>query len=102
MLSIHAMGNSFTLSPNQEFKPMLRMSFVDSYDDNGNFTADVTVEYLTPTDDWRYVSRKEIEKSSGTYEIKGDKLYILVIKLLQKLMMLIFLQFRYLKLWMVS
>lgn len=75
MLSIHAMGNSFTLSPDQEFKPMLRMSFVDSYDDNGNFTADVTVEYLTPTDDWRYVSRKEIEKSSGTYEIKGDKLY---------------------------
>ncbi len=75
MLSIHSMGEAFTLSPDKEFTPMLRMSFTDSYDDNRNFTADVMVEYLTPTDDWRYVSRKEIEKSSGTYEIKGDKLY---------------------------
>ena len=44
--------------------------------DKKEFTATMKVRYLTPlADDWKVVSRKDIEKSTGTYEIKNDKLY---------------------------
>lgn len=77
MLSKHSMGNSISLSPDKEFKPMVRALFTDGLDeDSGKFTAELVIEYLTgKPDDWRYVLRKDLEKSSGTYEIKGDKLY---------------------------
>lgn len=77
MKRIHGMGDSYSLSPDKEFTPMLMAIFTDDLDEeNSKFTAKLEVVYLTPMpDDWRYVLRNEIEKSSGTYEIKDDKLY---------------------------
>ena len=44
--------------------------------ENQKFTATLEVRYLTPMpNEWKVVSRKEIEKSTGTYEIKDGKLY---------------------------
>lgn len=77
MKKVHGMNNIVSLSPDKEFTPMLRVIFTDDIDEeNEKFTATLNVEYLTPApDDWKYVLRKEIENSSGTYEIKDDKLY---------------------------
>lgn len=74
---VHGMGNGFSLSEDKEFTPMLTVRFVDDFDEkNQKFTATMLVEYLTPIpNEWRYVYRNTIEDSSGTYEIKGDKLY---------------------------
>ena len=77
MLSRHVMGDSISLSPDKEFKPMVRAVFTDGLDEErGKFTAELVIEYLTSKpDDWRFVLRKDLEKSSGIYEIKGNKLY---------------------------
>lgn len=73
----HTLGGKFSLSPDKEFTPMLRISFLSDVDmKKEKFEATMKVEYLTPIPNvWDRVSRKEIEESSGIYEIKDNKLY---------------------------
>lgn len=73
----HTLNDSYSLSEDKEFSPILVVSFLDSIDiKNQKFTATMKVDYLSPIPNVRkYVSRKELEQSSGTYEIKDNKLY---------------------------
>ena len=50
------------------------ITFIDGID-NGLFTVKLNIEYLTLNDDKTRVLNKVLEYSSGTYEIKDDKLY---------------------------
>lgn len=65
------------LSEDTEFIPRLVVGFLDDVDlDSRTFTASLYAYYLTPiSNNWESLKRKELEKSSGIYEIKGDKLY---------------------------
>jgi len=75
---LHALnGEGFSLSEEKKFTPRLVVSFLDNIDiEQQEFTATLEVRYLSPIpNEWKVVARKEIEKSSGTYEIKDDKLY---------------------------
>ena len=73
----HAMSDRISLSENQEFTPRLSITFLDDIDGkNQTFTASMNVEYLSPIPNvWDRISRKEIENSKGTYEIKDNLLY---------------------------
>lgn len=79
-------GDGFSLSENKEFIPRLVVSFLDDIDiDKQEFTATLEISYLTPIpNDWKVVARKEIEKSTGIYEIKDDKLYYYRTDILEK------------------
>lgn len=70
-------GEGFSLSEDKKFKPRLVVAFLDDINmDKQEFTATLEVRYFSPVpNEWKVVARKEIEKSSGTYEIKNDKLY---------------------------
>lgn len=70
-------GAGFSLSEDKEFIPRLVVSFLDDIDiDKQEFTANLEIRYLSPIpNNWKVVARKEIERSSGIYEIKDDKLY---------------------------
>ena len=70
-------GEGFSLSEDKEFTPRLVISFLDDIDmEKQKFTATLEISYLSPIpNEWKVVARKEIEKSTGTYEIKDDKLY---------------------------
>lgn len=73
----HTLNDKILLSEDKEFVPILVVSFLDDINmENQEFTATLEVRYLTPIpDEWKVVSRKEIEKSTGTYEIRNSKLY---------------------------
>ena len=73
----HTLNSNISLSKDKAFTPLLVVGFLDDINmDKKEFTATMKVRYLTPiADDWKVVSRKDIEKSTGTYEIKNDKLY---------------------------
>lgn len=70
-------NDKISLSEDKEFTPLLVVSFLDDINmEKQKFTATLEVRYLTPMpNEWKVVSRKEIEKSTGTYEIKDGKLY---------------------------
>lgn len=70
-------GEGFKLSEDTKFTPRLVVGFLDDVDlDSKAFTASLHAYYLTPSENsWKVVYRKELETSSGTYEIKGDELY---------------------------
>lgn len=73
----HGMNNKYSISEDKEFTPILVVGFLDDVDiKKQKFTATMKVEYLYPIPNvWQYVSKKEIEQSSGIYEIKDNKLY---------------------------
>lgn len=77
LLRYRTFGFDFSLSPDEEFTPRLTITFIDEIDiKNEKFIATMKVEYLSPIPNvWDSVSRKELEKSSGVYEIKDNKLY---------------------------
>lgn len=79
-------GETISLSKDRKFTPRLVVSFLDDIDiDKQEFTATLEIRYLTPIpNEWKVVSRKEIEKSAGTYEIKEDKLYYYRTDILEK------------------
>ena len=62
------------------------VGFLDDVDlDDKTFSASLHAYYLTPNkESWKSVFKKELETSSGTYEIKGDKLYYTREKIDQK------------------
>jgi len=83
----HTMNEEgISLSKDKKLKPRLTISFLDDINmDKQEFTATLNINYLSPVpNEWKIVARKEIEKSSGTYEIKGDKLYYYRTKILAK------------------
>ncbi|HIU40185.1 MAG TPA: hypothetical protein IAB68_02650 [Candidatus Aphodocola excrementigallinarum] len=79
-------GEGFKLSEDEEFTPRLVVGFLDDVDlDDKTFSASLHAYYLTPNkESWKSVFKKELETSSGTYEIKGDKLYYTREKIDQK------------------
>lgn len=82
----HTNGDTFLLSKDKEFTPRLVVSFLDGINiDKQEFTATLEIRYLTPiSNEWKAVAKKEIEKSTGIYEIKGDKLYYYRTDILEK------------------
>ncbi len=70
-------GEGYKLSEGVEFKPKLVVAFLDNTDiKNQEFKAKLDVYYLSPIpNEWKYISKKVIESSTGTFEIKDDKLY---------------------------
>ncbi len=79
-------NDKVSLSEGKEFTPLLIVSFLDDIDmENHKFTATLEVRYLTPLpNEWKLISEKEIEKSTGTYEIKDGKLYYTRVNIEQK------------------
>lgn len=67
----------FSLSEIKEFTPRLVVAFLDGINfKNKEFTAKLEVKYLySISNEGKDISKKEIEKSTGTYEIKDGKLY---------------------------
>ena len=85
-LRFHTNGDTISLSEDKEFTPRLVVSFFDDINkDKQEFTATLEVRYLTPIPNvWKEVAKKEIEKSTGFYEIKEDKLYYYRTDILEK------------------
>ena len=79
-------GDGFSLSEDKEFTPRLVIYFLDDINmDKQEFTATLEIRYLTPIpNNWKVVAKKEIEKSTGIYEIKEDKLYYYRTNILEK------------------
>ncbi len=78
MKRFHTLNNeTISLSEDKEFTPRLVISFLDDVDMNKQeFTASLEIKYLSAIpNDWKKLARKEIEKSTGIYEIKDNKLY---------------------------
>ena len=73
----HTLNPNVSLSKDKTFTPLLVVGFLDDINmDKKEFIATMEVRYLTPLpNEWKVVSRKDIEKSTGTYEIKDNKLY---------------------------
>lgn len=73
----HTLNSEFKLSEDVKFEPRLVVAFLDNTDvKNQQFNAKLDVYYLSPIpNEWKSVARKEIESSTGTFEIKDDKLY---------------------------
>ena len=78
--------DGFSLSEDKEFTPRLVIYFLDDINMNKQeFTATLEIRYLTPIpNNWKVVAKKEIEKSTGIYEIKEDKLYYYRTNILEK------------------
>lgn len=75
---LHTMnGEGIELSPDKEFVPRLVVTFLDSYDkETKKYQAELTAYYLTESKEgWDKLQGKTLEKSTGTFEIKEDKLY---------------------------
>ena len=75
---LHTMnGEGIKLSPDKEFTPRLVVTFLDSYDkETKEYQAELTAYYLTESKEgWDKLQGKTLEKSTGTFEIKEDKLY---------------------------
>ena len=75
---LHTMnGEGIKLSPDKEFTPRLVVTFLDSYDKEAKkYQAELTAYYLTESEEGRdKLQGKTLEKSTGTFEIKEDKLY---------------------------
>lgn len=77
MYTLNGDIGKFPLDDDQKFTPRLHIIFLDNIDmEKQEFTATLKIEYLTPVqNEGKIVNRKEIENSSGSYEIKKDKLY---------------------------
>ena len=87
ILRFHALnGEGFSLSEDRKFNPRLVVLLLDSVDsDTQEFKASLEITYLTPIpNNWKMVAKKEIEKSTGNYEIKEDKLYYYRTNILEK------------------
>ena len=75
---LHTMnGEGIELSPDKEVVPRLVVTFLDSYDKEAKkYQAELTAYYLTESEEGRdKLQGKTLEKSTGTFEIKEDKLY---------------------------
>lgn len=75
---LHTMnGEGIELSPDKEFTPRLVVTFLDSYDkETKKYKAELTAYYLTESEgSWDKIQGKTLEKSTGTFEIKEDKLH---------------------------
>ena len=70
-------GDGFELSPDKEFTPRLVVTFLDSYEkETKEYQAELTAYYLTESEEgWDKLQGKTLEKSTGTFEIKENKLY---------------------------
>ena len=70
-------GDGFELSPDKEFTPRLVVTFLDSYEkETKEYQAELTAYYLTESEEeWNKIQSKMLEKSTGTFEIKENKLY---------------------------
>ena len=70
-------GEGIELSPDKEFTPRLVVTFLDSYKkETKEYQAELTAYYLTESEEgWNKIQGKTLEKSTGTFEIKEDKLY---------------------------
>ena len=70
-------GEGIELSPDKEFTPRLIVTFLDSYEKGKKeYIAELTAYYLTESEEgWDKIQGKTLEKSTGTFEIKENKLY---------------------------
>lgn len=65
------------ISKDSELTPLLVVSFLDDINiEKQEFKATLKVKYLTPiSNNFKDISTKEIEESTGTYKIENGKLY---------------------------